>query len=268
MLRRAVVVALLALPPVAAAPVPSPAQTPVLDRIVRSGEIRVALSGTQPPYNALNKRGVLMGLDVDLAGRIADALGVEVRFVTRPFPLLLDTLASDEADIVMSGLTITPERNREFAFAGPYALSGRALLTRKRELAEVRDPSEINVSGLRLVTLEDSTSQLYAERRLSRATVTTVASYDAAILKVLDDEADAMVADQQACAMAVLRFPGEGLEASPEPLTVEPIGIALQPDLLLLNLLENFLSALETAGVLGELREKWLEDGSWVAALP
>jgi polar amino acid transport system substrate-binding protein len=244
------------------------AQTGVLDRIVESGEIRVAVSGTQPPYNAMNRRGVLMGLDIDLARRIADALGVEVRFVTRPFPLLLETLESNSADIVMSGLTITPERNLQVAFAGPYVLSGRALLTRSRELAEAREDSEIDVPGLRLVTLEDSVSQRFAERRLSRVTLSTVASYDAAILKVLDGEADAMLADHPACALAVQRFPGEGLLASPEPLTVEPVGIALQPDPLLLNLLENYLSALETAGVLGELRAKWLEDASWIETLP
>jgi polar amino acid transport system substrate-binding protein len=249
-------------------PARAEAQTGVLDRIVKSGEIRVALSGTQPPYNAMNKRGVLMGLEVDLAHRIADAMGVELRFVTRPFPLLLETLASGQADIVMSGLTITPERNLKVAFAGPYALSGRAVLTRSRELADAREASELNVPGVRLVTLEDSTSLRYAQRQLTRATVTTVSSYDAAILKVLDGEADAMIADQPACALAVLRFPEEGLLASPEPLTVEPVGIALPPDPLLLNLLENYLSALETAGVLGELRAKWFEDGSWIDALP
>jgi len=265
---RRLATALAALALYAGAPGGVAAQTGVLDRIVKSGEIRVALSGSQPPYNAMNKRGVLMGLEVDLAHRIGEALGVQVRFVTRPFPSLLETLASDEADIVMSGLTITPERNLKVAFAGPYVLSGRALLTRSRPLAEAREASEINVPGLRLVTLEDSTSQRYAERHLSRATVTTVASYDAAILKVLDGEADAMVADHPACTLAVLRFPDEGLVASPEPLTVEPVGIALPPDPLLLNLLQNYLSALETAGVLGELRAKWLEDGSWVEALP
>jgi len=260
----AVLVALLS----AVSPPGAHAQTSVLDRIVRSGEIRVAVSGTQPPYNAMNKRGVLMGLDVDLARRLADALDVEVRFVTRPFPLLLETLASDEADIVMSGLTITPERNLKVAFAGPYTLTGRALLTRSRDLAEAREAREIDVPGVRLVTLEDSVSQRFAERRLPRAALTTVASYDAAILKVLDGEADAMLADQPACALAAARFPGEGLLASPEPLTVEPVGIALQPDPLLLNLLENYLSALETAGVLGNLRSKWLDDLSWVEALP
>ena len=50
---------------------------------------------------------------------------------------------------------------------------------------------------------------------------------------------------------------------------INPIGIALPAsDPLLLNLLENYLNALETTGALDELRSKWLEDGSWVGRLP
>jgi len=69
-----------------------PADASVLERIVQSGELKVGLSGDQPPYNARSRDGQLMGLEVDLANLLAGALRVEAKFVTRPFPQLLDAL--------------------------------------------------------------------------------------------------------------------------------------------------------------------------------
>ena len=51
--------------------------------------------------------------------------------------------------------------------------------------------------------------------------------------------------------------------------TLEPAGIAMAPgDPQLENLIRNFLWAFEGSGLLEQLRAKWLEDGSWIAALP
>jgi ABC-type amino acid transport substrate-binding protein len=61
----------------------------------------------------------------------------------------------------------------------------------------------------------------------------------------------------------------EGLVSLRSPLTLEPIGMALAPgDSLLLNMVENYLGALEAAGLLKELKAKWFEDGSWLIQLP
>ena len=82
-------------------------ESPVLERIVASGKIRIGMSGDQAPFNVKNKAGELIGFEVDLANFVADALGVEVEFVTKAFPDLLGALKDGEVDIVMSGMTIT-----------------------------------------------------------------------------------------------------------------------------------------------------------------
>ncbi len=97
----------------------------------------------------------------------------------------------------------------------------------------------------------------------------TVAEYDEAVQMVLDDQVDALVADMPICIITMMRYPNRGLATLSEPLTLEPIGIAIPAnDPQLLNLLQNYLETLERTAVLDQLRQKWLEDGSWVAALP
>ena len=47
------------------------------------------------------------------------------------------------------------------------------------------------------------------------------------------------------------------------------VGIALPADApLLVNLVENYLEALNYTGLLTQFKAKWLSDGSWVSELP
>ena len=78
-----------------------------------------------------------------------------------------------------------------------------------------------------------------------------------------------MVADYPVCVVQRARHARSELHARIEPFTFEPIGIALPPnDMLLLNLVQNYLGALQSTGVLESLRQRWMEDGSWLSQLP
>ena len=69
--------------------------------------------------------------------------------------------------------------------------------------------------------------------------------------------------------LSMLRWPDAGLVAANKPLTIEPIGIAVPAsDPLLLNLVQNYMGAMEASGVLEQLNKKWFQDGSWLVQLP
>ena len=101
--------ALLPLLLATAAP-PSSAESPVLDRVLKNRELRVATSATQPPFNAVTRDGRLIGLEVDLARLLAEAMGVDLSLTSMPFPDLLPALQEGKVDMVLSGISITPER--------------------------------------------------------------------------------------------------------------------------------------------------------------
>jgi polar amino acid transport system substrate-binding protein len=245
------------------------ADAPVLERIVHSGELKVGLSGDQPPYNAKDRDGHLIGLEVDLANLLAGALRVEAKFVTRPFPQLLDALAAGEVDVVMSGMAITAPRSVKASFAGPYMLSGKSILTTSKALAAAKNAGDINRANLKLAALANSTSAEFVQKVLPQVTLVTVADYTTAVDKVLAGEVDALVADMPICVITAMRHPGKGLATLTQPLTVEPVGVAVPAsDPQLLNLVDNYLDAFEATGLLQAIRAKWLEDDSWLAALP
>lgn len=247
---------------------PAPERPGALTRIVESGVIRVGMTGEQPPLTMISRDGEFLGLDVALMRVLARSMGVEARFVRIDFENLLDALDSDEVDVVMSGMTITPRRVERATFIGPYFTSGKTLLTRSRELAAVEIPQDLDKPELRFAALRGSTSEEFARRSLPNATLVLTAGLDQAVQKVVSGEVDALVADRESCFFAVLRFPDQGLIASPAAFTLEPMGIAVPLDEpRLANLLRTYFTALSEAGTLERAQKVWFEDPSWVKSL-
>lgn len=247
----------------------TPSSSPVIDRIVDRGELVVGTMGNMPPMNMTTKDGEFIGLEIDLAKSIALAMGVKHRFETMPFSELLPALQKGKVDMVLSQMTITPKRNLNVAFVGPYFISGKAFLTKKKTIAEAKQASQLNSPDTKLVAIKGSTSQAFAEDFIPKATLWTAKDYDEAVKMVIDDEVHAMIADYPVCVVSVFRYPEAGLLSVVTPLTYEPIGIAVPAgDPLLVNWLENFMHGLEGSGMLNELKEKWFARGSWLKKLP
>lgn len=245
------------------------AQSPVLNRVVKSGKLRVGMSADQPPLNVKSKSGQMIGLEVDLARGLAYALGLEVELVQKPFGKLLPALKKGQVDMVVSGVDITAERTRDFLFVGPYLLSGKSLVTASKALAGAQTVDDINTPDVTFVTLKNSTSASFVKKNMPKAKLVGVDTYDEAVAKVIDGSASAMIADLPACILAILRNPDAGLITLEEPLSVEPMGIAVSAkDQRFYNLIDNYIDAMEGTGILSALRQKWFEDDSWLDELP
>jgi polar amino acid transport system substrate-binding protein len=248
---------------------PAPQGSAVIARIVESGALRVGMSGNQPPLNFKSRSGNMMGLDVDITRGLAAMMGVEPRIVVMPFGELIGALERGELDLVISGVTITPARNMKVPFVGPYQLSGKSILTKSSTLAQADDASDLNQPALKLAALSGSTSEEFVKAFLPKATLMPTENYDSAIEMLRKGEVHAVVADFEICVLSAVRYPDDGMVTLTQPLTVEPLGIAVAPgDPLFLNLIENNVAALDAAGLFEGLRGRWFKSGSWVGQLP
>jgi polar amino acid transport system substrate-binding protein len=247
----------------------SGSSSPVIDRVLKRGQLIVGTAATMPPFTMTTKGGSIIGLDIDIATYIADAMGVELKLETLPFSDLLPALEAGTVDMVISGMTITPERNLKVAFVGPYFISGKGVLTKTRTIAAIKDGTEINNPDTTLVVLRGSTSQKFVEAVMPDARLYAVGSYDEAVDMVRNDKVHAMVADYPVCVISVYRYPESGLLSVITPLTYEPLGIALSgSDPHFINWLENLLTTLAGVGELENLHDKWFENGDWLKKLP
>jgi len=245
------------------------AGSPVLDRVVENGVLRVAMSVDQPPFNMRSRNKSVIGFDVDLAQALAGAMQVKLEIVEVPFADLLAALGDGKADMVVSGMTITAQRTRQVSFVGPYTLSGKSILTTQRIKGVVKDGTEFNDPEIRVVALKNSTSETFVQRKLPEASMQPIANYNEGIQMLLTGRIDAMVADIPILKLSMLRYPDAGLSMIEPPLSTEPIGIAIPSnDAQFENLLRNYMSSLEKTGLTARLHQKWFEDNSWIALLP
>lgn len=80
----------------------------------------VNVTGENPPYTLSDEKGNKIGLEADLLNAIAKKQGFKVNIVSHPWGGIFDSLATDKADLVCSGLFITPERAAKYQITRPY----------------------------------------------------------------------------------------------------------------------------------------------------
>lgn len=237
----------------------------VINRIKESGELRVGTSANQPPYTLKTRDNQIIGYEMDLAKLLAESMGVEVKIVEMPFGALLNALTAGKIDVIMSGMTINMERNMRAAFVGPYMISGKSILTKSANLEKLDENAEIDNEAVTLVALKGSTSEKFVQKYLPKAKLIAAKDYDEAVKLVMEDKAAAMVSDAEIIAVTMMRYPNSDLTALSEPLTIEPIGMALPTnDFLFINLVENYLAKLALTGYLEQIQANWFDNGNWL----
>jgi polar amino acid transport system substrate-binding protein len=221
-------------------------------RAKEAGRLVVALEPVFPPFEGKDASGNLVGFDVDLAREIGTALGVEVRFREVKFDAIMLELQTGRADLVISGMTVTPERALTVSFTRPYYHTVTCLLVSRSRGADVKTVADLNREGRIVTTKLASTGEQAARRVCPKATLRTYEAEYAALLEVAQGRADAMLFD-----LVWLRtHHGNHAEHTfllTDPVTVEPYGIALRKgDPESVAWLDLFLDHLKVTGRLEE----------------
>ena len=238
--------------------------SPVLDRVVEQGVLKVAMSGQQQPFNFVyGKKKSVIGYDVELAESLARLMKVKLEVVKLPFDELIGAVRDGTADMVISGMTITAARTRDVSFIGPYMLSGKSMLVSPKIMGKVKTPADLKNSGIKLAALKGSTSESLILQELPKASLTTVGNYDEAVDLLLAGDVNGMVADMPILALTRQQHRDANLQLIQPPLSIEPLGIAIATgDGQFENLLRNYLLVFEKTGLLLNLHKKWFEIGN------
>jgi polar amino acid transport system substrate-binding protein len=138
--------------------------------------LRVGMALPDPPFNGMPDGG---GLDVDLSDALGVAMGRSVELIAyegADFNGIFDELSAGAYDCVIAGTTITPEREREAAFAPPYLISGQSLAVDSARFPAVRSIGDL--AGLTIGVQHGNTSQPIAERLVANGGAKAVRVYD------------------------------------------------------------------------------------------
>jgi polar amino acid transport system substrate-binding protein len=232
-------------------------------RTIEPGTLSVASAYPDPPFE-VTQDGVDTGFDAELLEAVCTHLGLRrrpVRFRGDDFNRIFDGLKEKTYDAVVSGTTITPERQRVALFSRPYLESGQSLVVNRVRTPHIRTVDDLGgqVVGIQV----GNTSDAVARRLKAEGKLADIRYYPySGILDALDDlEAGTIGGFMKLLPVTTwLVRDRPDLAVVQEIPTHERLGVAFaldnQP---LCSAVDDALDAREADGTLGRLKKTWLE---------
>lgn len=233
-------------------------QASTLDRIKRSGILRIAvIVGQEPYFHKDLPTGKWSGACIDMANDIAAKLSAKVEIVESSWGNQILDLQGDKVDLAFA-VNPTPERALVIDFSTPILVHSFTIITRKG-FVKPQTWGEINKPDVKIAVDIGSTHDLIARRYCPTATILGFKTRDEAILAVATGRADCNVSLAVLAISTLKKNPNLGDLVIPRPLLTLPtnMGIRAEPD----RRYKDFLSAwADYNRAMGQTRE-WMLKG-------
>ena len=114
---------------------------------VYADKVRIGTEGAYPPWNDTDPSGALVGFEIDLAKELCTILKHECVIVPQDWDGMIPALLMRKFDVIMAGMSITPEREKTITFSQGYATEPATLAVMKGSSLEGMDtPQSINLN--------------------------------------------------------------------------------------------------------------------------
>ncbi len=235
-----------------------------LEAIIKRGELRVGFEAGYMPFEMADKKGQFVGFDIDLAEEMAKAMGVKLTLVNTAWDGIIPALITDKFDIIMSGMTVTQERNLKVNFADPYIVVGQTILLNPKHKDKVKSYKDLNAAAFTVTSKLGTTGEQAVKKHIPNCTYKSFEAESEAMLEVVTGKADAYVYDKPNCVVFMAEQGADKLIFLDEPFTYEPLAWAIRkgdPDFL--NWLNHFLRQYKNDGRYDTLYNKWILSTDW-----
>lgn len=243
----------------------APASAQLLETIQKRGTLRVGMS-TFVPWAMRDKEGNLVGFEIDVAKQVAADMDVEIEFVPTAWSGIIPALLADKFDLIIGGMSITPQRNLTVNFTIPYAHSGQQMAA-NTELTKGFDSLEdYNDAAVSIACRRGATPCNLAEKVFPKATLLRFDDDNQAYQEVLNGNAHAVIASAPKPGYIVEENPEKVyLANSGENLTRGDEAFALRKgDADALNFFSNWILTKTSDGWLQERHDYWFkQQSSW-----
>lgn len=164
----------------------------VIEEIKQRGTMRVGIS-TFVPWAMRDKAGELIGFEVDIAKKIAEDMGVEVEFVPTAWSGIIPSLLAKKFDVIISGMTITPERNLTVNFSNTLVHTEQQMAANIAMAGDFKEREDFNKAEITITCRRGATSCIAAQRNFPQAQLRQFEDDAQAFQEVVNGNAHAMI---------------------------------------------------------------------------
>ena len=168
-------------------------ETGGLDKIKEAGVLVLGTSADYPPcefHMEIDGKDTIVGFDISIAQYFADQLGVELQVVDMNFDNLLMSLAQGDFDIVMAGISETPERAKAVDFSDVLFHNDQVVIIRKEDADTLVD--QASLAGHTGAVQTGSTQVAIANDVIGEENVVGLSKFNDMILELKSGKVDAV----------------------------------------------------------------------------
>ncbi len=211
-----------------------------------------------------DKSGNYIGFEIDVAKKLAKDMGVEIEFVPTKWSGIIPALLTGKFDIIIGGMSVTPQRNLKVNFSTPYEFSGLSIVA-SRELAGGRTTlADFNNPETTIAVRLGTTAAEAAKNFLPQAKTLFFDEESQTIQELLNGRVQAVVASNPLPFSMAKEYKDKLYIPLQEDFTREPISFAVRKgDLDYLNWLNNWVLVNMSKGWLQNRYQYWFFTNEW-----
>ena len=215
--------------------------------------ISIGSDTTYPPHEFIED-GVVKGFDVDVVAAICERINCVPNWVTTAWDGIFPALADGQFDMVVSGVTITEERDKIVDFSDPYIIVQQGILMRVSDKGATIDDF---ISGaMKLASQNGTTNAALGEELVGRDNLALFDSFNNAVIAVQNEDVDGVIIDSTSAAAYEQEFAGE-LAVGITGLSSDPLGLVFQEGDGMQDDFNEGLAAMIADGTMQQLMIKW-----------
>ena len=233
--------------------------------LTKSGKLIMATNASFPPYEFIGDSGEFAGIDVEIAGLIAEKLGLELEIQDVDFGSIIGGVQTGKFDMGMAGMTVTDERKQSVNFSTTYATGVQSIIVKEgSEIASFDDffNEDGSVKDIMIGVQQDTTGDIYATGDIADAGLGTVERYNKgadAVQALVSGKVDCVVIDNEPAKAYVAA--NDGLQILDTEYAVEDYAICISKDNeALLTAVNTALNELIADGTVQSVIDKYIAD--------
>ncbi|EOD4606668.1 ABC transporter permease subunit [Staphylococcus aureus] len=167
------------------------------EKIKERGELRVGLSADYAPMefeHTVNGKTEYAGVDIDLAKKIAKDNNLKLKIVNMSFDSLLGALKTGKIEIIISGMTSTPERKKQVDFSDSYMMTKNIMLVKKDKVNEYKDIKDFN--NKKVGAQKGTEQEKIAQTEIENASITSLSRLPDVILALKSGKVEGAVVEK------------------------------------------------------------------------
>jgi len=177
---------------------------------VEEGVLIMVTNAEFPPYEFWDD-GKIVGIDAEIAGAIAEKLGLELRIEDIDFNAIIPSVTGGRADMGMAGMTVTEERMQSVNFSTSYAKGVQVVIVRNNSPITSADDLSADDANFNIGVQEATTGDLYATWDLEDEGFATIFRYRRgadAVQALVTGRVDCVIIDNEPAKAFVAQNPG------------------------------------------------------------